>query len=482
MGEALSKKWRHDPAYHEATETLTRSNKNTQQFVNKILTESNKLEAKNKELEKEIAKLKASIELKKTPSRDKLNRASSQEEPQLARAKLNRGHSEDLILAGRDKPNRGHSEEQLLARRAKLNRGPSQEGQLLEGCLNEQHNLVGENETLKQENNKLRKEIKVLSDEKEIALSRLSKLAGIQLTKGNSDITDLSDSNRPTKLSEKWSSLYTDEWSDAFDELSKIKKTNDNFRIEKELCDIVKKCYITCVKIGEKQMVDIKKHTWDIACCLHHRPDQLVEAAQTSMFNKMVKEAKIDKKAATMVMNPRNNGGDLARLFVIQKCMEELVDIVHERRKYDKKLLEYVKQETIRQFEHYKKPGSKSNVIKFVERCTDLCWSMVIKAPSMVLVYDQPEGVLIDKNMFTVYTKQGPIIDFVVWPALILRTDGPILAKGAAQGKELEPNGYKGTKIDSESKGNLTLTTTKTAISVKGETGANRVNWEMVKL
>ena len=34
----------------------------------------------------------------------------------------------------------------------------------------------------------------------------------------------------------------------------------------------------------------------------------------------------------------------MARLLVIQKCMEELVDIVHERRKYDKKLLEYVKQ------------------------------------------------------------------------------------------------------------------------------------------
>lgn len=407
---------------------MTRSNKNTQQFVNKILAESSTLEAKNKDLEKEIAKLKASIEAKKTP-------------------------------------------------RAKLNRGPSAEEQLLDGCLNEQQNLVEKNETLKQENIKLRKEIKVLSDEKESALSRLSKLAGIQLTKGNSDITDLSDSNRPTKLSEKWSSLYTDEWSEAFDELSKI-KTNDNFRIEKELRDIVKKCYSTCVNIEKKQMVDIKKHTWDIACCLHHRPDQLVEAAQTTMFNKMVKEEKVDKKAATMVLNPRNNRGEDARLFVIQKCMEELVDIVHERRKYDKKLLEYVKQETIRQIEHYKKPGSKNHVIKFVERCTELCWSMVIKAPPMVLVYDQLEGEPIDKNMFTVYTKQGPLIDFVVWPALILHTDGPILAKGAVQGKEFEPNGYNGSKIDSESKGNSTWTTTKTVNSEKGENEKYRVNWK----
>lgn len=66
---------------------------------------------------------------------------------------------------------------------------------------------------------------------------RLSKIAGIQLTKGNSDITDLSDANRPTKLAEKWSSLYTDEWSDAFDVFKTIMQ-NENCEIEKELCSI----------------------------------------------------------------------------------------------------------------------------------------------------------------------------------------------------------------------------------------------------
>ena len=67
----------------------------------------------------------------------------------------------------------------------------------------------------------------------------MSKIAGIQLTKGNSGIVDLGDVNRPTKLAEKWSSLYTDEWTEAFDQLSldcSIK--NEDCKFEKELCNI----------------------------------------------------------------------------------------------------------------------------------------------------------------------------------------------------------------------------------------------------
>ena len=67
----------------------------------------------------------------------------------------------------------------------------------------------------------------------------MSKIAGIQLTKGNSDIVDLSDVNRPTKLAEKWSSLYTDEWTEAYDQLSLIFSIkNEDCKIEKELCNI----------------------------------------------------------------------------------------------------------------------------------------------------------------------------------------------------------------------------------------------------
>lgn len=48
---------------------------------------------------------------------------------------------------------------------------------------------------------------------------RLSKVAGAKLTQGNAAITDLSDTNRPTKLAEKFSELYDNQWTDAFEEL-----------------------------------------------------------------------------------------------------------------------------------------------------------------------------------------------------------------------------------------------------------------------
>ena len=67
----------------------------------------------------------------------------------------------------------------------------------------------------------------------------MSKIAGIQLTKDSSDIVELGDVNRPTKLAEKWSSLYTDEWTEAYEQLTfnfSIKK--EDYKIEKELCNI----------------------------------------------------------------------------------------------------------------------------------------------------------------------------------------------------------------------------------------------------
>ena len=44
-------------------------------------------------------------------------------------------------------------------------------------------------------------------------------MASRKLRDNNPNITDLSDQNRPTKLAEKMSELYDNQWTDAFDEL-----------------------------------------------------------------------------------------------------------------------------------------------------------------------------------------------------------------------------------------------------------------------
>ena len=48
---------------------------------------------------------------------------------------------------------------------------------------------------------------------------RLSEIAGSRLKFNNPGITDLSDDNRPNKLAEKFSELYDNEWTEAFEDL-----------------------------------------------------------------------------------------------------------------------------------------------------------------------------------------------------------------------------------------------------------------------
>ena len=52
-----------------------------------------------------------------------------------------------------------------------------------------------------------------------------SKQAGQALMHKNPDIADLSDDNRPTKIAERFSQLYDDQWTDAYDALMKDGQT-----------------------------------------------------------------------------------------------------------------------------------------------------------------------------------------------------------------------------------------------------------------
>ncbi|KAH3806405.1 hypothetical protein DPMN_134726 [Dreissena polymorpha] len=45
---------------------------------------------------------------------------------------------------------------------------------------------------------------------------------GQRLTDNNPNIKDLSDKNRPTKLAERYSELYDNEWTNAFKDLNAI--------------------------------------------------------------------------------------------------------------------------------------------------------------------------------------------------------------------------------------------------------------------
>lgn len=52
---------------------------------------------------------------------------------------------------------------------------------------------------------------------------------GQKLTDNNPNVADLSDVNRPTKLAEKYTELYDNQWTDAFE---KINNGDDRKTIE----------------------------------------------------------------------------------------------------------------------------------------------------------------------------------------------------------------------------------------------------------
>ncbi|KAH3737728.1 uncharacterized protein LOC127851702 [Dreissena polymorpha] len=66
---------------------------------------------------------------------------------------------------------------------------------------------------------KLNGDNKILNEEKQEALRRLSAMMSTKLRDNNPNIADLSDQFRPTKLGEQFSELYDNEWTDAFDVL-----------------------------------------------------------------------------------------------------------------------------------------------------------------------------------------------------------------------------------------------------------------------
>lgn len=63
-------------------------------------------------------------------------------------------------------------------------------------------------------------------------------MAGEKLTENHPMTVDLSDTNRPTNLADRFSELYDNEWTKALDNLNTVKKEHEDGNI-KLLADIL---------------------------------------------------------------------------------------------------------------------------------------------------------------------------------------------------------------------------------------------------
>ncbi|XP_021367111.1 uncharacterized protein LOC110459261 isoform X2 [Mizuhopecten yessoensis] len=231
--------------------------------------------------------------------------------------------------------------------------------------------------TLTEEIEKLTASLSKVTREKDYWINRMSSMAGKKLRDNNPELIDLSDSNGPLKLADKFSELYDNQWTSASEHLHTTCQMSNENAIQ-QLSSLTKECYSSCYEKAGRQLQYLQKivltGTWedDVDAC----------------------DSKPDSDKASPVPQ------DLLPVLV-------------------------------------KSSGSElegTSMTDYLSECISLCWSMVVQDPPIVLHWPlDKQGSDIDRDMFNLYTKTGTKLNYEVWPALLLHTNGPLLRKGVVQ-------------------------------------------------
>lgn len=235
--------------------------------------------------------------------------------------------------------------------------------------------------TLKREH---QKELDRLLAEKESLRTRLSQAAGDKLRENNPNFSDLSDPYRPTKLSEMFSELYDNQWTDAMEILEADRQEK---RAVETLLNILMKCFELCKESSESQSSSLRD-----ACGCNLKMDKVNDSAAAKKSKEMLKEM------APWTVNGSN------RYHALWKKLED---------RFGKDDVEKCK--------------------SYIQKCVQCCWFMCVQDPAMQLTV-WTIGTKMDSYNMKSFTKNGQYVDFSVWPALYLHKDGPLLSKGIVQG------------------------------------------------
>ncbi|XP_053389424.1 LOW QUALITY PROTEIN: golgin subfamily A member 4-like [Mercenaria mercenaria] len=249
---------------------------------------------------------------------------------------------------------------------------------------------VRDKEKVVELNNQLQMTLKKLQDteiELDETKTRLSKAMGDRLTDNNPNITDLSDRNRPTKLAERCAELYDNQWTDAFDILDKYFDTEEH--VIGALLQIMQDSMTFCVTKAREQMEKLGREL--------KFADQYGNGDVSADVRKLFKDCR--RAVASVAV------GNLYTMYVS-----------HLRRSADKTL------------------RTALEVSPYTSECLEICWFMVIQDPPVAFAPLLRKGSGFNTDLYKPYTSSGTLVDYVVWPPLLLHEGGPILAKGVAQG------------------------------------------------
>ncbi|KAK3582888.1 hypothetical protein CHS0354_009694 [Potamilus streckersoni] len=236
-----------------------------------------------------------------------------------------------------------------------------------------------------------------LKKEAESLRLRLSELSGAKLSHENPDITDLSDPNRPSKLGEKYSEIYSNQWTNAFVALSKQtpEQTEDERIVY--LYNILIDGYNFCKDVRRTQILSLEEIMINPAGLrgMETRGKKQKEVVSDTFAKNLSDAAKLCTNLSSKSM---------VRAFLTNG---------EKKSKYG---------ENIKLCEAY------------IKECIRICWHMQVHTPPLCIDLKNLKGQKFVNDIYKEYTVRGKHIAFVVWPALYLHENGPLIAKGVAQG------------------------------------------------
>ncbi|CAG2234067.1 unnamed protein product [Mytilus edulis] len=238
------------------------------------------------------------------------------------------------------------------------------------------------------------KRLKELQYEKKRLLNDLSEQAGMRLTNNNPGIANLGDDNRPSKISERFSELYDNHWTDAMEALDGH-KFQEKEGIEM-LLEVLNAIYEDCKLQREKRLKSFASLVLGVKLEENHDSGENIDIYQN---------VEMDYNARDIC---------LQRISITQdKHVKETMYSLLNKKFVDKKRQEVLNHKSLK---------------LYIDQCFEVCWSICLQIPPVVIVTDVKRV-----DLFRSYTKSGDVIDHVVWPALLLHEDGPVLYKGVAQ-------------------------------------------------
>lgn len=72
----------------------------------------------------------------------------------------------------------------------------------------------------------------------------------------------------------------------------------------------------------------------------------------------------------------------------------------------------------------------ESTVTSYADKCCQICWQMCSRRHPIVFGPLAKCGEVFNPQLYDAYNLDGPYVDYVVWPPLLLCRGGPLLCKG----------------------------------------------------